>query len=190
MGWLLLLPVEVFDGFSQAYGFSWHDLAANAAGSAWWMGQHALWGEVRIEPKFSFHRTSLAAERPNTLGRNLPEEVLKDYNGQTYWLSVDLYSFLKERYPRFPKWLNVAVGYGANHMLHARELANRAAGYSAYREWYLSLDLDLHYYRKPPVNFGNRLWNGLLYTVSLVHLPAPALSYRSGRGFTLYPAYY
>ena len=190
VGFLSLLPVEVFDGFSQAYGFSWHDLAANAAGSAWWMGQHALWGEVRLEPKFSFHRTALAAERPNTLGSNLPEEVLKDYNGQTYWLSVDLHAFLKRRYPRFPKWLNVAVGYGANQMLHARASANQAAGYSAYREWYLALDVDLHYYRKPPVTFGNRLWNGLLYAVTLVRLPAPAVSYRSGKGFAFHPAYF
>ena len=190
VGFLSLLPIEVFDGFSQAYGFSWHDLAANAAGSVWWMGQHARWGEVRLEPKFSFHRTALATERPNTLGSNLPEEVLKDYNGQTYWLSVDLHAFLKRRYPRFPKWLNVAVGYGANQMLHARESANQAAGYSAYREWYLALDLDLHYYRKPPVNFGNRLWNGLLYAVSLVHLPAPTLGYRPGKGFTFHPAYF
>ncbi len=190
VGWLLLLPVEVFDGFSQAYGFSWYDLAANAAGSACWIGQHLLWDEVRIQPKFSFHRTALAAQRPNILGSNLPEEVLKDYNGQTYWLSVDLYAFLRQRYPRFPKWLNVAVGYGANQMLHAREPANRAAGYSAYRTWYLALNVDLHYYRKPPVTFGNQLWNGLLYAVSLVHLPAPALGYRSGRGFTFYPAYF
>ncbi len=190
VGFLSLLPVEVFDGFSQAYGFSWHDLAANAAGSVWWMGQHALWDEVRLEPKFSFHRTALAAERPNVLGSNLPEEVLKDYNGQTYWLSVDLHAFLRRRYPRFPKWLNVAVGYGANQMLHARASANQAAGYSAYRAWYLALDLDLHYYRKPPVSFGNRLWNGLIYAVSLVHLPAPAVGYRSGKGFTFYPAYF
>lgn len=190
VGWLLLLPVEVFDGFSKAYGFSWHDLAANAAGSACWVGQHALWGEVRIQPKFSFHRTGLAAVRPNTLGRNLPEEVLKDYNGQTYWLSVDLHAFLKRRYSRFPKWLNVAVGYGANQMLHAREAANRAAGYAAYRTWYLALDVDLHYYRRPPVTFGNQLWNGLLYAVSLVHLPAPALGYRPGKGFKFYPAYF
>ena len=189
-GWLLLLPVEVFDGFSQAYGFSWQDVAANAAGAAFLLSQHTLWKEVRIWPKFSFHRTALAPERPNTLGSNLPEEILKDYNGQTYWLSVDLHSFLKKSYPRFPKWLNVAVGYGAHQMLHARHGANQAAGYAAYREFYLALDLDLHYYRKPPVTFGNKLWNGLLYTVNLIHLPTPALSYQPRRGFIVYPLYF
>ena len=189
-GWLLLLPIEVFDGFSQAYGFSWQDLAANTAGSALALGQHALWKEVRLHPKFSFHRTALAPERPNTLGSNLPEEVLKDYNGQTYWLSVDLHGFLKNSYPRFPRWLNMAIGYGGRQMLHAREAANRAAGYTAYREFYLALDLDLHGYRKPPITLGNKLWNGLLSTINLIHLPAPALSYQSGRGFVFYPLYF
>ena len=189
-GWLLLAPVEVFDGFSQAYGFSWQDIAANAAGSAFLLGQYALWNEVRLQPKFSFHRTSFASERPGTLGSNLPEEVLKDYNGQTYWLSVDLHSFLKERYPRFPPWLNLAVGYGAHRMMHAREATNRAAGYTAYREFYLTIDLDLHHYQKPPVTWGHKLWNGVLYTLSLIHLPAPALSYQTGRGWVFYPLYF
>ena len=189
-GFLLLLPTEVFDGFSQAYGFSWHDLAANAAGSALLLGQHTLWKAVRVHPKFSFHRTSLAEKRPGTLGRNLAEEVLKDYNGQTYWLSVDLHAFARNRFPQFPKWLNVAVGYGAHSMLHARTEANQATGYTAYREFYLALDLDLHHYRKPPTTLGRKLWNGLLYTINLVHLPAPALSYQTGRGFVFYPLYF
>ena len=189
-GWLLLLPVEVFDGFSQAYGFSWPDIVANTTGSVLFLGQHALWQEVRVHPKFSFHRTTFASERPNTLGSNLAEEVLKDYNGQTYWLSVDLRSFLHRRYPQFPRWLNMAVGYGAHRMLHAREAANQAAGYTAYREFFLTVDVDLHGYRKPPTTFGNRLWNGLLYAVNLIHLPAPALSYQTGRGFVFYPLYF
>ena len=45
-------------------------------------------------------------------------------------------------------------------------------------------------YRKPPVTFGNRLWNGLLHAVTLVRLPAPAVSYRSGKGFAFHPAYF
>ena len=189
-GSLLLLPTEVFDGFSAAYGFSWHDLAANAAGSVFFMGQRLLWQEVRIHPKFSFQRTRWASERPGTLGSNLAEEVLKDYNGQTYWWSVDLYAFLKKRHPNFPKWINVAVGYGAEQMVHARSATNRAAGYRAYREFYLTVDIDLHHYRRPPTTFGNRLWNGLLYAINLVHLPAPAVSYRPQRGWVFYPLYF
>jgi hypothetical protein len=43
------------------------------------------------------------------------EQMLKDYNGQTYWLSVNLHSFYKGS--KIPKWLNLAIGYGANGML-------------------------------------------------------------------------
>jgi hypothetical protein len=74
-----------------------------------------LWKEQRITPKFSFHTTQYAQYRPNVLGSSLAEQMLKDYNGQTYWLSVNLHSFYKGS--KIPKWLNLAIGYGANGML-------------------------------------------------------------------------
>jgi hypothetical protein len=61
--------------------------------------------------KFSFHTTQYQY-RPNVLGSSLAEQMLKDYNGQTYWLSVNLHSFYKGS--KIPKWLNLAIGYGAN----------------------------------------------------------------------------
>ena len=42
------------------------------------------------------------------------ERMLKDYNGQTYWLSANLKSFFQGS--NIPAWLNVAVGYGADGM--------------------------------------------------------------------------
>ncbi|NJM25882.1 MAG: DUF2279 domain-containing protein, partial [Bacteroidia bacterium] len=110
----MLVPVEIFDGFSDAYGASAGDLIADAAGPLLYLGQKALWQEVRIHPKFSFHQTRYAPMRPDLLGDNLTSEVLKDYNGQTYWLSVDVDKFIQ-----FPRWLNIAVGYGAEEMITA-----------------------------------------------------------------------
>jgi hypothetical protein len=52
--------------------------------------------ERAITPKFSFHLTDYASKRPDVLGSNLPERIIKDYNGQTYWLSVNLHSFFKQ----------------------------------------------------------------------------------------------
>ena len=40
--------------------------------------------------------------------------MLKDYNGQTYWLSANLKSFFPGS--NIPPWLNVAIGYGADGM--------------------------------------------------------------------------
>lgn len=188
MGKLMLLPVEFFDAYSEAYGFSWADVASNTAGALLLPLQYEVWQEIRIHPKFSFQRTSFAPLRPNTLGNGLHEEVLKDYNGQTYWLSFDLRSFLPGQ--NFPKWLNLAIGYGAENMIFARDHENQSVGMQPYRQWYLAPDIDLSHYRKEPSSFGNKLFNGLLYVVNLIHLPAPTLGYESGRGFRFYPLYF
>lgn len=188
MGSLMLLPIEIFDGYSEAYGFSWSDVAANTMGAVFLPIQYELWNEVRVRPKFSFHRTDFPKLRPNTLGKRWYEEIIKDYNGQTYWLSFDLYRFFPNS--AIPKWMNLAIGYGADNMVYAREYENEAYGLKASRQYYLSLDIDLSHFRKPPSSLGNKLLNGALYVANLIHLPAPALSYQEGRGFRFYPLYF
>lgn len=103
LGFVFLSTVEVFDGFSKEWGFSWSDIGANSLWTSLYIGQQLLWDEQRIVLKYSFNRTTYAIQRPNTLGNGLLEEALKDYNGQTYWLSVNLHSFFKES--SLPKWL-------------------------------------------------------------------------------------
>lgn len=173
-GFLVLVPVEVFDGFSDAYGASAGDLVADAAGSAFYLGQQHLWNEVRIAPKFSFRRTGYAALRPNVLGDSPASEILKDYNGQTYWLSADMDKFI-----RFPRWLNLAAGYGAQGMAYARDDQNKAAGYDAYRQYYLSIDLDL-----TAIRTRSKVLKTLIFIASTIKIPAPAVEFsRKGVAF-------
>ena len=115
LGLAFMTVVEVFDGYSTNWGFSLGDEAANIAGTALFVSQELLWKEQRIVPKFSFHTTPYASARPSVLGSSIQEQILKDYNGQTYWLSANIYSFTK--FSKIPKWLNVAVGYGAKGMI-------------------------------------------------------------------------
>lgn len=171
MGFLILTPIEVLDGFSDEYGASWGDLAANALGSGVAMTQYMLWDEARLKPKFSFTPTSYADQRPNVLGNGLHEEFIKDYNGQTYWLSADIYAFLKPE-SRFPKWLNLTFGYGAENMIFANSAQNEKVGLDSYRQYYFGIDFDLSYLKG-----DNKLVNTLLYMVDLVHLPAPTLEF-------------
>jgi hypothetical protein len=90
-------------------------MAANAMGTGLYVGQELLWQDQRLLLKYSFHRTDFAQVRPNVLGDGLTEEFLKDYNGQTYWLSANINSFLNLDF--IPDWLNLAFGYGADGML-------------------------------------------------------------------------
>jgi len=178
-GFLVMVPIEIFDGFSDAYGASPGDLIANATGSAFFLTQSMLWNETRIYPKFSFHQTNYAALRPNTLGDSFASEFLKDYNGHTYWLSFDMDKFI-----RFPQWLNLAVGYGANGMVYAQDSQNEAAGFSAYRQFYFALDLDL-----TGIKTRSKVLKTFFSLVSLLKLPAPTLEF-SKKGTTFHAAYF
>ena len=161
----ILTSIEVFDGFSSSYGASVSDLAANTLGSAFYIGQNVLWDEVRIYPKFSFHQTSFAALRPEVLGNNLSQQVLKDYNGQTYWLSVDMDKFMP-----FPRWLNLAVGYGVNGMTSARR--DSSSPYTPVRQYYLSLDLDL-----TAIHTRSKVLKTVIFFANMIKVPMPTLEF-------------
>lgn len=141
LGFSFLTAIEIMDGFSSEWGASWGDVAFNAAGTGFLIGQELLWNEQRITLKYSFHQTSYAKLRPNTLGKSFLQQALKDYNGQTYWFSANIWSFNKTG--SFPKWLNVALGYGAEGMLYGEDLPTNQFQQNPYRQFYLSLDVDL-----------------------------------------------
>jgi hypothetical protein len=104
MGFAFLTAVEVLDGFSSEWGAS-SDIIANASGTALFVSQEYCGrssGSHQIF--FSYHaiRPVQTQCRELTCGTNA-----KDYNGQTYWLSVNLHSFYKGS--KIPKWLNLAM---------------------------------------------------------------------------------
>ncbi|WP_230392230.1 DUF2279 domain-containing protein [Pontibacter sp. FD36] len=183
-GIILQTPIEIFDGFQSDYGASVGDAIANTVGSAAVVAQELAWREVRIMPKFSFQTTRYAEERPNVLGSTLPEQVLKDYNGQTYWLSVNVGSFLKEE-SRYPKWLSIAVGYGAQGMVYNDPELNKVRGFNARRQFYLSPDLNLMHFKG-----RSKVLNTTLYMLSIIKIPAPALEYNRTDGLRFHPVYF
>ncbi|HEY4651914.1 MAG TPA: DUF2279 domain-containing protein [Pontibacter sp.] len=184
LGVVLQTPVEVFDGYQKEYGASVGDLVANTAGSAAIVAQELAWREVRIMPKYSFHSTRFAAERPNVLGKTLAEQALKDYNGQTYWLSVNVGDFLPEE-SRYPKWLSIAVGYGAEEVVYNHEPTNYSLGFDAHRQYYLSPDLNLLHFKG-----RSKILNTALYVLSIIKVPAPALEYNRKDGFRFHALYF
>lgn len=176
-GLLFLTSIEVMDGFSEEWGFSTGDALANAAGTALFIGQELVWGEQRMSLKFSYSPSSYAAFRPETLGNGGMESILKDYNGQTYWLSVNPSSFSRKRNSFLP-WLNVALGYGANGMLGGDyNPCYNAAGdllpsTERYRQYFLSLDIDLS-----RIKTESDFLKTVFSVVGFIKIPAPTLEF-------------
>lgn len=171
---LFMTAVEIMDGHSAEWGFSWGDAVSNIAGTGLFVSQELIWGEQRIIPKFSFHTTQYAGLRPNVLGSSVPEQILKDYNGQTYWLSANIHSFFKES--KIPKWLNIAAGYGAEGMITAEDdLVNTVflSEKSRIRQFYLSLDVDL-----TKIRTNSHVLKTFFSAVNVVKIPAPTLEIR------------
>lgn len=113
-----LLMIEIMDGFSSEWGFSPGDLAADIFGSGFFMLQQYKWDEQKIEMRFSFHPSVYAKYNPNELGTSFLQRVLKDYNGQSYWLSFNIRALVPAA-QQIPRWANVDIGYSAEGMTGA-----------------------------------------------------------------------
>jgi hypothetical protein len=182
--------IEILDGYSRGWGYSWGDQLADGLGTGMAVAQDLLWEEQRLQLKLSYAPSGLAKYNPALLGRNFQEQLLKDYNGQTYWLSINPASFFtKEKSLRTA--LSIAMGYSARGMLGAVN-NNKAAlqpdgtiiAVQRERLCLLSLDLDL---RKLPIR--SRFVKSILSVVQIVKIPAPALQF-SRRGIRAYGIYF
>ncbi len=176
--------VEVMDGRSAQWGFSWGDMAADAFGSGLAIAQQLAWKEQRVQLRISYFPTKLQYKRPEILGDNFAAGMLKDYNGQTYWLSMNIRSFAPAS--RWPAWLNIALGYGAYGMLTGnpgntwKDASGNFYDYSFIkreRSFYLAPDINLEkigYIRK-----HKTLYN-IAKFLSFIKIPAPTLELRNG----------
>lgn len=173
-GFVFQTPIEIFDGFSAEYGASWGDLVANTIGSSLFLWQASSKNQFWLTPKFSFRRSGYASLRPNILGSSFAEQLLKDYNGQTYWLSLTPGILLP--HSRLPKWLSLSFGYGADGMVFGSRQQNNQAGFDASRQLYVSLDWNL---TAIPTN---QKWLKTVFKVlNVIKMPAPALRLEDNR---------
>ena len=188
MGILMQTPIEVFDGLYEGYGFSVTDMIANTAGSALAIGQELLWQEQRIGMKFSYHPTRYAGFRPSYFGESKITRFFTDYNGHTYWLSLNLSSFIQGS--KIPRWLNISFGYGADGMLAEFENPHyhrqfRLPDIERTRQLYFSIDMDL---RK--IQTRSKFFRLVLGTLNMIKVPAPTIEFNSSGRIAFHPVYF
>lgn len=176
--------IEIQDGFSREWGFSWGDIAANVAGAATFVGQELGWKEQRIQVKLSYqpynYSGDLITRRNQLFGKSTNERILKDYNSQTYWASANIKSFFPGSF--VPKWLNISLGYGSDGMFGGTQntwtdkwgIVFNRQDIRRVRRLYLSADADL-----TKIQTRSGLLKTVFYVLNMIKVPAPALEVNS-----------
>lgn len=213
VGTILQGTIEVMDGFSENWGFSPGDFAFNSLGVGLFLSQEMIWQEQRILMKVSSTRpnynstpilsynseaiTTQDLRAMELFGSSLGERFLKDYNAQTIWLSANIHSFMDQKKwaKGFPKWLNVAVGYGVGNLYggyfnswvdsSGNGFRLDKTDYPRFRQYYLSLDVDL---TKIPAK--RAFFKSLLGVLNWIKIPAPSLEFRSTGQLRFLPFYW
>jgi hypothetical protein len=193
-GMAYLSIIEILDGYSDKWGFSGYDVLSNATGASLYGIQEIAWKEQRILMKLSYTPVSygnLKYRADQLFGSGAIEKVLKDYNGQTYWLSANIKSFLPQS--SFPTWLNLAAGYGASTMLGGYENkwtdinGNPITRYdiNRVRRFHLSLDIDLS-----RIKTKNKKMATILSILNVLKVPAPSIEINSKGKLKFHPLFY
>jgi hypothetical protein len=187
LGFFLQLPIEIWDGMYEGWGFSWSDVGANALGSFLVMGQELAFHEQIIKYKFTFSPSPYARQANGYLGEGF-DQLFYDYNGHTYWLSAGFNRLFKDE--KIPGWLNFALGYSAGGMFGEFENKTRYLGViipetERYRQFLFSLDID---FCKIPTHNKNLKW--IFNHLFMIKVPFPALEVNTKGKFRFYPVYY
>ncbi len=162
-----LSAIEIMDGYSPNWGFSWSDMGANLMGTSLFLFQEKYFLKQIFQPKFSFHPTPYSEIRPEVLGQNLAESILKDYNGQSYWIS---FSPGHLGISAWPKWLMLSLGHSINGRLKGN--SSQYMGYSSNREFLFSLDIDLTEFK-----VKSKFLASMFTIINSIKLPFPTLIY-------------
>jgi hypothetical protein len=190
IGLSYMTTIEILDGYSSGWGFSVPDMAANVVGTSFFMVQQLVWQRQYIKMKMSYHPTQFANYRPEALGENSLQRILKDYNGMTFWASMGSAVFVPKR-SHFPRWICVSLGYGAGGMTGGfnnpefNQAGERLPQFDRYRQFYLSLDVDFSM-----IKTRSKIVKLLLLAVNAIKIPFPALEYNTKGQFKFHYLYF
>ena len=173
---------EIFDGFCDGYGASVTDIIANAIGVLLPAIQYWCWGKLKLFNKISFYPSALIPLRPQFFGDSLPQQFLKDYNGLTFWFSVDLNTMTGKKI--LPKWLLLTFGYSADGLLGGDDniwtdkdgTLHDYSHIARARKFVFSIDFNWGLLQQPG-------WKTIGAIFTHIKFPTPALEWHTSKGF-------
>jgi hypothetical protein len=188
MGFILQLPIEIFDGFNEGWGFSWGDVVANTFGSTLMMTQELFFDDQIVLMKFSYWPSAYRNMGNGCLGNTPLVGLSKDYNAHTYWFSGNINKLTNQS--ALPEWLNLALGYSAGGMFGEFENITEYNGFAIpetqrYRQFFLSLDVDW-----TRVATNSQFLKILFRGFNIIKIPFPALQYNTRGEFCAHWLYF
>jgi hypothetical protein len=154
--------VEIGDGFhgnTPYYGFSPGDEAADILGSSFSLAKEYIPAFSRFDYKIGFWPSDAYKE-------GAYHTIIDDDESQFFWMSYEIYRHLPEGYP---KWLNIAFGYGVENLQQVLFLPDRKSSIPGSQ---LFLGLDLHLKEIP---IDGKAWQIIAGLLDHVRIPFPAL---------------
>jgi hypothetical protein len=152
--------IEIRDGFSRDWGFSWGDFGANTIGATYPLLQANIPLLHYITPKISYYPSPGFRAGSN-------KAIIDDYESTYDWLCLNPRGLLPESLGRhIPAFINIALGHSV------KDLDMRGGGH---HEWYLSLDWNTE-----GLPGDGWFWNLLKRNLNFYHLPAPAVRISPG----------
>ncbi len=214
---LIQTSFEIFDGFSEQWGFSPGDVACNTLGSGMFLAQELAWHEQRIFMKMSampikYSNSPIFSTTDPTVSTTLKRRAdelygtapldlfLKNYNTLAVWASFNVRSLAgKDKMTWWPRWLNVAVGMGSNNLFGGfdngwdseKDCQNcprfELDPQKHPRTRQFFLSLDLDPTR---LKVKNRFLRTFLQTASIIKFPAPTLEWTDRGKIFFHPVYF
>ncbi|MDZ7262249.1 MAG: YfiM family protein [candidate division KSB1 bacterium] len=144
---LLMLEIEVYDGFFKEWGFSLGDFTANEVGAIFPVLQDRFDFLKKLNLKLSYHRSG----EPTA-----DKYFIKDYAGMTFWLCYDIKDDLPNPLGQFwPRFLNLGLGYSVTKQVRG--------------ELELYLAPDVNWYQILPHN--NKFLTAVEKWLNFIHFP-------------------
>ncbi len=170
------LSIELNDGFTY-FSFSGYDLTANMLGIGYGVLQRQYPYLNHFKFKWSYYPSG-------TIPLDDKFIIANDYDGHIYWLSTDVHGILPEPMKGYwPKFLNIAVGYGAKNVSHRNAwLGEISSKGPKMRKFAVSLDYNLG-----SLNVDDDFLNVLRNIVDYFHYPAPGMTIVPGHGTEVKP---